>query len=224
MKSETAKRHFINLPEESHPDYFRVLVRNCITAYAKLFNDKYALDFNKVVGSMRTLIMEDKEYQQETRSIKAQQMMNEAEEIEELALLAEGEGDPNSKDPREKGKKRKITGADKDMLNMRFKAAQMRRDLLNLNAANDEQEEANAINLFFIPVGREEFEKLETVELNNGTDDGHHALAEEINKNLPTKGEVEKRLAEAQDAVEEKYAEMDKDLFKVNPDGSIEEV
>jgi hypothetical protein len=121
---------------------------------------------------MRAMVLEDRRYIQETRSIKAKRMLDEIAEIDHLADLASGkDADNDSRDPRSRGEKRKITTADKDMLNMKFKAAQMRRELLNLSAATENAEEIDAINIFFVPVTSEEVLKMRTVEIYEGSED-----------------------------------------------------
>jgi hypothetical protein len=185
MAIRRSEEAFIDLPgDEKHPDYFKLLVRNCVTAYSKTFNDKLALDYNQVTGKMRALVLDNEEYRKLTRSIRARRIIEEAEELNALAALAEGvydEGgsdDQSSFDPRSGGGgKRKRASADKDELNMRFKVAQERRAFLNLDAHAEEVEEADAINLFFVPVTREEFEALSSVEVSDGDDDGGAALS-----------------------------------------------
>jgi hypothetical protein len=180
-KQETEKLHFLTLPDEGDTDYFRVVVRNCITAYSRLFNDKLALDYNKVIGKTRALVLADIEYQCETRSIYSKRMWEEVDEIERLVKIADGmddddtgESDVESKDPRNKGKqpkKKRITTADKDMLNMQFKALQARRDMLNLTADNERAAETDAVNLMYVALTADEFSKLKQAELFRGADD-----------------------------------------------------
>jgi hypothetical protein len=158
------------LPEPGHEDYFRILVDRCITSYGQILSDKMALDLNKVTGKMRTLILEDKRYIEETRSLKARQMLDEIKEIEYLSKVAAGAHDEDDYDPRMRGERRATT-ADKDMLNMRFKAAQMRRELLNLSANTDEAEEKDAVYIFFTPVSAEEILSMQTTELEEGVAD-----------------------------------------------------
>jgi hypothetical protein len=179
-KQETEKLHFLNIPDEGSPDYFRIIVRNCITAYSRLFNDKLALDYNKVIGKTRALVLADMEYQREMRSIYSRRMWEEVDEIERLVAIADGmdeeygEDDVESRDPRSRGKgagKKKVTTADKDMLNMQFKALQARRDILNLSADNERASETDAVNHMFIALTAEEFERIKHVESLKGIDD-----------------------------------------------------
>jgi hypothetical protein len=179
-KPETEKLHFLTLPDEGSPAYFRVLVRNCITAYSRLLNDKMALDFNKVMGKTRALVLADMEYQCETRSIYSKRMWDEVDEIERLVEIADSmddddtESDVELNDPRNKGKqpkKKRSAIADKDRLNIQFKALQTRREILHLSTATEKAEETDALNIMFVPLTRDEFERLKSVEIFEGTDD-----------------------------------------------------
>jgi hypothetical protein len=208
----------VELPEDvDSPDYFRVLVDNCIATYEKTLNDKLSLDYNQVVGKMRSMVLDDEEYQKQTRSIRAKRFIEEVEELDALEALAEGiddydEDDPDSYDPRNGGKKSKKSSADKDEINLRFKLAQERREFLKLDSKIDETDETEALNLFFIPVTREEMARLETVEVNDG----------EYNIWETDDSDEGKRLgAILADAKGPKVIET---LYVTNKDGTIEEI
>jgi hypothetical protein len=178
-KQETEELYFLAVPEKDHYDYFRILVHNCIVAYSKLFNDKLALDYNKITGKTRAMVLADIEYQRETRSIYSKRMLEEIGEIERLVEMADGMDDDggsdiDSIDPRNKGKRRgkkKVTTADKDVLNMQFRALQARREMLNLSADNERAAETDALNHMFVALTAQEFERIKQVEINAGTDD-----------------------------------------------------
>jgi hypothetical protein len=225
--AETRKANawrFAELPDdERHPDYFRALARNCVAAYARTYNDRLALDYNQVIGKMRSMVLDDDEYQKQTRSIRAQRIIEEAEELEELAELARGadgedEDDPAQHDPRPGSKKSKTASADKDEINLRFKVAQERRIFLNLNANTEETDEAEALNLFFVTVTREEAERLDTVEAHAGDDDGSLGLADEGGP----LSDAEKRLKEL--AAEARGGAGEDLLYVTDPDGTIVEL
>jgi hypothetical protein len=159
------------LPQQDAPDYFRLLVRNCIETYKELPNDAMCLDYNKVSGKLRALVLDDEEYKQETRNIYAKQRLEELYEIDNLAKLALNEDDDEDEnDPRNRGKKKRVSGADKDMLNMRFKAAQMRRELIASLNEDSGASERDAVNFMFVPIDKAECRKLITVEVNEGSD------------------------------------------------------
>jgi hypothetical protein len=159
------------LPQESSPDYFRLLVRNCIETYKKLPNDAMCLDYNKVSGKLRAMILDDDEYKKETRNIYAQQQLEAISEIDYLARLASSDGDDEEDDPRSRGKKKKVSGADKDMLNMRFKAAQMKRELISQMNNDSAGSETDIIHLLWVPVTAEELARYRTTEVNAGGDE-----------------------------------------------------
>jgi hypothetical protein len=161
------------LPAQDAPDYFRLLVRNCIETYKELPNDAMCLDYNKVSGKLRALVLDDEEYKQETRNIYAKQRLEELHEIDNLAKLALNEDDDEEEnDPRNRGKKKKISGADKDMLNMRFKAAQMKRELIASLNEDSAASERDAANFCFLETTAVEFESLSVNEVSYGSRDG----------------------------------------------------
>jgi hypothetical protein len=160
------------LPKQGAPGYFRLLVRNCIETYKELPNDAMCLDYNKVSGKLRALVLDDEEYKQETRNIYAEQRLEELRELDGLAKLALNEDeDEEENDPRRRGKKKKASGADKDMLNMRFKAAQMRRELIASLNEDSGASEGDAVNLMFVGLTREEIEKSVRDEVYDGDAD-----------------------------------------------------
>jgi hypothetical protein len=184
-----------------------------------------ALDYNQVFGKMRSLVLDNDEYRKLTRSIRAKRIIEEVEELEALAALAEGvyEDDDEGQDaydPRNGGKRKsKKSSADKDEINLRFKVAQERRSFLRLDAHSDEVEESDALNLFFVPVTREEFEQLDIVEVNEGDGDGSAALA--IADASDQKGDIDKRLKAIASEVGKDGIEL---AYVTNEDGTIEEL
>jgi hypothetical protein len=159
------------LPPKDAPDYFRLLVRNCIETYKKLPNDVMCLDYNRVSGKLRAMVLDDDEYKQETRNIYAKQRIEELDEIDQLAQNIVT-NDEDEDDPRSRMRKKKVGNVDKDMLTMRFKAAQMKREIIaSLNAA-DNASERDAVNMLFITVTKEEFEQNVRHELYDGDEDG----------------------------------------------------
>jgi hypothetical protein len=204
------------LPQQDAPDYFRLLVRNCIETYKELPNDAMCLDYNKVSGKLRALVLDDEEYKQETRNIYAKQRLEELHEIDNLAKLALSEDmDEEDEDPRSKGKKSKIRGADKDMLNMRFKAAQMRRELIASLNENNNASERDAVNLLFVNMAREEIERSIRNEIDDGDADG--ALDELTGgKEEAPEGSGDKLRTRGQNEPLD-----DGDFFETLPDGEI---
>jgi hypothetical protein len=223
--SATKKRHVLPLPDSGSPDYFRSVVRNCITAYERLNSDSMALDYCKVADKrLRAMVLDDAEYKSETKSIYARQRIEEIEKIEYLEQLAGGIDDNLAEDdggfvhPSDRGKSstKKVTTADKDMLNMRFKAAQIKRDILKDMANTAADSERDAVNFIFIPVAREEFEKLLTVEISEGSNDA------DLDELIGVKEDVPAGSAGMDTA--SGTAELDgSGLFEVLPGGEIRE-
>lgn len=178
------------LPEKDHVDYFKVLVENCVDAFRITNNDKDALDANGVIGKERVMILDDETYQRETRMIRAKRRIDEISEINRLRLSAEFSQDDDDKEEAETGEFDIRTGErkagskkpkklfDKGLLDTQLKIFQIQRDIMSEKSA-DEEKEGDAINLFFIPVTREEFEKLKTVEVSVGTSEGKDAFKDE---------------------------------------------
>ena len=143
-------------------DSFDLLVDNCIEMYSKLLNNGMALDACRVQGKMRALVLKDERYIRETRAIKASKYLSELSDIDRMIqqtdnmMYADDDGRGGSK-------------MEKDALNMKLKAAQMRRELLSLTAENSEDNEDDGLNFFFTPVTREEMERMKRVEIHHGS-------------------------------------------------------
>jgi hypothetical protein len=206
------------LPPENSPDYFRILVRNCIETYKKLPNDAMCLDYNKVSGKLRAMVLDDEEYKTETRNIYARQQLEAISEFDYFERLTSVEADDeDDDDPRNRGKKRKISGADKDMLNMRFKAAQMKRELIAAMNEDNSSFERDAVHLMFIGMSREDIEKSARDEIYDGDTDG--ALDELTSrKEEAPEGTSGKVRTKGQNKPLE-----DEDFFETLPNGEIVE-
>jgi len=211
------------LPEKDSPGYFRALVNNCVRAYEKSSNDGLALDLCKVADKkLRAMILNDEEYKVETKNIYARQRIEEMEEVEYLASVAANGGmDEDEEDddddhyaPRDGERKpKKLTGVDKDMINMQFKAAQMKRELRAELSKAEGDNERDAINFMFIPITREEFEELATVEINQGSNDADFDALMGAKEEVPSGSLQMKGSTKLQD----------EDYFDVLPDGEIVE-
>jgi hypothetical protein len=207
------------LPREGSPDYFRVLVRNCIETYKELPSDAVCLDYNRVPGKLRAMILDDDEYKTETRNIYARQRLEELREIDTLAKLALNDAEDGAEeyDPRNRGKKKKTGGADKDMLTMRFKAAQMRRELISSLNENSNVSERDTTCLMFVNTVREDIEKSIADEIYDGGADDALGELTKSTEEAPegTGGKIRRK---GQDGPPE-----DGDFFEVMPDGEIVE-
>jgi hypothetical protein len=203
------------LPEQDAPDYFRLLVRNCIETYKELPNDAMCLDYNRVSGKLRAMVLDDEEYKQETRNIYARQQLEELRKIDGLEKLAlSGDDDGDEIGPRGKGRK-KPSGVDKDMLNIRKGIAQMKREIIAALDENNSASERDATNLLFVGMAREEVERSAKNELYAGNADD--MLGELSNgKEEAPEGTSGKLRAKGQDG-----PLSDEAFFDTLPDGEI---
>jgi hypothetical protein len=209
------------LPQQNSPDYFRLLVRNCIETYKELPNDAMCLDYNRVSGKLRALVLDDEEYRRETRNIYAKQRLEELYEIDNLSKLTlnveEEEGDGDEIAPRGKEKKKKTGAVDKDTLNMRIKTVQMRRELIAALNEDNSASERDAAYFMYVPISEEEFRNIQTDELYDGDTDGALDELTDRKEKAPegTSGKVQNRGRTT--------TPDDEDFFEVLPDGGIVE-
>ena len=203
------------LPGEDAPDYFRALVRNCITTFEHIPNNTLALDYNGVSGKLRALILDDAEYTRETRNIYARQRLEEIQELSQISQLsaqeesAEGEYDDPRRKTRRSGKKESVT-ANRDVLTLRFKAMQMKRELLTNLSTDSGDLERDAVNIMFVPITTQEYERLAEIEIHRGNADENFEELTGTKEELPTGSAWT-----AQDSDGEPRPE---DFFDVDPD------
>ena len=226
MPKEKKKKDIIALPDRDDKDYFRKLVDCCVLAYEELSNDGLALDYCMVADrKLRAMILNDEYYKAKTKNIYARQRLEEMQEVQYLARLAENgdSGDDDDCDyyePRD-GKKesKKITGIDKDMINMRFKAAQMKRELRAELAIIKGDAERDTVNLMYLTITREEFEKLKTIEIHQGSDDADIDALIGTKEDVPvgTAGTIPQR------GKTKVVEENEDDLFDIGLNGEIVE-
>ena len=216
-----------DLPKEGSKDYYKILVENCIQAYAELQDDGLALDLNGVIGKDRAIVLDNSDYRRETRKIRAKKYLDEINEIKDISdrldklekLEKENAEDYDIRGGGKKGKKGKngevISRKDfEDQVKIRMKVAEMRRELF-FKKGDEENDEANALNIFFVSVTQEEFEKLETTEVHYG---------EEVNKASFSDGENEKKKIPGHKEKKKTLLEDTTPHFVKHDDGTIEEV
>lgn len=176
--------YFGVMTENNEKDPYDMLVDKCIDMYKKLLNNGMALDACKVQGKMRAIILKDQRYITETRAIKAQQYLDEINQVSEIYDAAtrmngsfdeavdgdDGRDGSTSADPK------KILNARKEALTMQLKAAEMRRNLLSLTAESSDDNEDCAVNFYFTALTREEMLKIKQVEVNEGASDEKEAF------------------------------------------------
>lgn len=150
-------------------DEFSEAVTKVIDCYRKVLNAGMALDACRIQGKLRAMILADPVFIRETKAIRAEKYFQELDEVEEIRKKA------NSLDLDDGGR----GGAQsvKDAVTLQLKAAQMRRDLLQLSSESSKDDESDALNFFFCPVSREEMEKMKRVEVFYGSGDDDAVLA-----------------------------------------------
>ncbi len=121
-----------------------------IQQYRIIYKDSLAMDICKVPKDVRIRMLEDPEYIAETKAIKAGLFVDQLNTLDKV--LAE------TYNHSEKGT---------DMSGTVLKALEMKQKLL-LEDINITKDESNALNVAFVAMSREDFESLETVEVNHG--------------------------------------------------------
>lgn len=121
-----------------------------IAQFRIIYKDSLAMDICKVPKDVRIRMLEDPEYLAETKAIKASLFVDQLNILD--GVLA---GVYNNSD--------KPTDTSGTVL----KALEMKQKLL-LEDINITKDESNALNVAFVAMSREDFEALETVEVNHG--------------------------------------------------------
>jgi hypothetical protein len=145
------------MSEFNHPRTPEVL-----QAFELLLNESMALDYCGITGKDRKLILNDSEFSKEARRIKAGKYIEEIKDINQIVKsLSRTNADENSR----------FSDGDDDptkVITLKMKVASMRREMLSLSSSDKEAEESESLNIFFIDVSREEFEKMMNVEIHEG--------------------------------------------------------
>ena len=160
-------------PEYSgHPRIPEVL-----EAYKILLNDAMALDYCGITGKDRKLILNDPEFTTAARKIKAGKYIEEITEVNDIIVkLNRSSGGENAR----------IGAEDEDptkKLTLQLKVTSLRRELLSLSSNDKETEESESLNIFFIDVTKEEFERMQNVEVHEGSMDAR--LVSDASKEAP---------------------------------------
>ena len=121
-----------------------------IKKFGIVFKDSVAMDACKVPKDIRIRMLEDPQYILETKALRANLFV---EQLDELDNIISGTYD-NS----EKGSDRSATV---------LRCLELKQKLL-LEDLNINKDESNALNVSFIAMSKEDFEALETVEVNKG--------------------------------------------------------
>jgi hypothetical protein len=157
----------------SHPKIPEVL-----SAFELLLNDSMALDYCGVTGKDRKIILNDPAFSREAKRIKAGKYIEEIQDINNLVRsLGRTGSDENAR----------FSDGDEDptkVITLKMKVASMRREMLSLSSNDKETDEAESLNIFFIDVTREEFERMQNVEVHEGAT--HAQLISELDKDAPS--------------------------------------
>lgn len=129
---------------------YEELRADVIAKYKIVYKDSVAMDACKVPKDIRIRMLDDPEYIAETKAIKASLF------IDQLDIL-DGVLGGSYSDPEKVGDRSATV----------LKALEMKQKLL-LEDLNVTKDESNALNVTYIAMSREDFEALETVEINEG--------------------------------------------------------
>ena len=129
---------------------YEKLREKVIAKYKILYKDSMAMDICEVPKDVRIRMLEDPYYITKTKAIKASLF---AQQLETLDSVLAGSY-ANSEKPT-------------DQSGTVLKALEMKQKLL-LEDMNVNKDETNALNVTFVAMNREDFEALDTVEVNEG--------------------------------------------------------
>lgn len=160
-----------SLPPKEDPDYTSELVSACIAAFEIFQDDTLSLDYMGVNAKTRPIVLENDRYKQATKQLKAEKFLEEIEDVNGIIKSLKDQA-PNetSYDIRNPKDAANYTKDFKETLNLRLKATEMRRDLLNISRSKD-AEENDALNVFFVALTAEEFQAMQNVEIHEGTEE-----------------------------------------------------
>lgn len=129
---------------------YEELRSDVIEKFKIVYKDSVAMDACKVPKDIRIRMLEDPEYIAETKAIKAHLFIDQLEELDKIVV--------GTYDNSEKGSDRSATV---------LRCLELKQKLL-LEDLNVNKDESNALNVAFIAMTKEDFEALETVEINKG--------------------------------------------------------
>ena len=129
---------------------YEELRSDVIDKFRIVYKDAVAMDACKVPKDVRICMLEDPEYIAETKAIKAHLFIDQLEELDKIVV--------GTYDNSEKGSDRSATV---------LRCLELKQKLL-LEDLNVNKDESNALNVTFIAMSREDFEALDTVEVNHG--------------------------------------------------------
>lgn len=129
---------------------YEELRSDVIDKFRIVYKDAVAMDACKVPKDIRLRMIDDPVYISETKAIKAHLFIDQLEELDKIVV--------GTYDNSEKGSDRSATV---------LRCLELKQKLL-LEDLNVTKDESNALNVTFIAMSREDFEALDTVEVNHG--------------------------------------------------------
>lgn len=129
---------------------YEELREQVIRKFGIVFKDSVAMDACKVSKDIRIRMLEDPVYIAETKALRANLFVNQLDELDNVISGAY--------DNSEKGSDRSATV---------LRCLELKQKLL-LEDLNINKDESNALNVAFIAMSREDFEALDSVEVNEG--------------------------------------------------------
>lgn len=122
-----------------------------ISKFKIVYKDSVAMDACKVTKDIRIRMLEDPEYLAETKAIKAYLFID---QLEELDRIVGGSYDTSEK------------GSDRSAMVLRCLELKQKLLLEDLNVTKDE---TNALNVTYVGMNKNDFEAMDTVEVNEGS-------------------------------------------------------
>ena len=160
-----------------------------ISKYRIVYKDSVAMDACKVPKDVRIRMLEDPEYISETKSIKASLFID---QLDTLDSVIAGNYDNSEK------------GSDRSATVLRCLELKQKLLLEDLNVTKDE---SNALNVAYIAMSKEDFEALESVEVNQGGNSRELSADFGVNDDTDSfearlKADAKQRLKELEDSKE----------------------
>ena len=159
-----------------------------IQKFGIVFKDSVAMDACKVPKDIRIRMLEDPEYIAETKALRANLFVNQLDELDNVIS--------GTYDNSEKGSDRSATV---------LRCLELKQKLL-LEDLNINKDESNALNVSFIAMSKEDFEALETIEVNKGGNNNRELSADfGVNEDTDSfearmKADAKQRLKEKEEA------------------------
>ena len=165
---------------EGHPRIPEVLA-----AYELLLNEAMALDYCGITGKDRKIILNDPAFSTKARKIKAEKYI---EEINDLTSISNSLKNSTRKENARIGDEEDFIAK---KIELKMKVANMRRSMLSLTSNDKEGEESESLNIFFIDLPKEEFERMLNIEIHEG--DADTKFISDISKEAPMEGTRNKK-------------------------------